>query len=107
MSNKTLHLTLKRKWFYMIASGEKMEEYRKIKRYWETRIVGKDFDYIKFVNGYARNDPTITVQCGGVRVGLGRAEWGAPVGKEVFILKLGKIVSCACIPADLAKDINW
>ena len=26
--NKTLHLVLKRKWWNMIASGEKTEEYR-------------------------------------------------------------------------------
>lgn len=36
---KTLHLTLKKKWFDMIASGEKKEEYREIKPYWITRLV--------------------------------------------------------------------
>ena len=35
---KTLHLTLKKKWFDMIASGEKKEEYREIKPYWEKRF---------------------------------------------------------------------
>ena len=37
---KTLKLTLKKKWFDMIASGEKKEEYREIKQYWLKRITG-------------------------------------------------------------------
>ena len=36
---KVLHLTLKKKWFDMIASGEKKEEYREIKPYWVSRLV--------------------------------------------------------------------
>ena len=35
---KTLDLVLKRKWYDMIASGEKTEEYREIKPYWESRL---------------------------------------------------------------------
>jgi hypothetical protein len=35
---KTLHLTLKKQWFDLIASGEKREEYREIKRYWADRL---------------------------------------------------------------------
>lgn len=38
---KTLDLVLKRKWYDMIASGEKTEEYREIKPYWFTRIMGE------------------------------------------------------------------
>lgn len=35
---KTLHLPLKAKWYEMIESGVKTEEYREIKPYWENRI---------------------------------------------------------------------
>lgn len=38
---KTLDLVLKRKWFDMIASGEKTEEYREIKPYWICRFCYK------------------------------------------------------------------
>lgn len=38
---KTLHLTLKKKWFDMISSGEKTEEYREIKKYWAARMLYK------------------------------------------------------------------
>lgn len=33
-----LHLVLKRKWYDMIASGEKREEYRDATPYWRTRL---------------------------------------------------------------------
>lgn len=39
---KTLHLTLKKKWFDMIASGEKKEEYRELKPYWVRRLISSD-----------------------------------------------------------------
>ena len=35
---KTLHLNLTRKWFDMIRSGEKKEEYRNITAYWASRL---------------------------------------------------------------------
>ncbi len=35
----TLNLTLKKKWFDMIKSGEKTEEYREIKPYWLVRFI--------------------------------------------------------------------
>ena len=38
---KTLDLVLKKKWFDMIASGEKTEEYREIKPYWVKRLCSK------------------------------------------------------------------
>lgn len=36
---KTLHLVLKSKWYDMIDRGEKTEEYREIKPYWEKRLI--------------------------------------------------------------------
>lgn len=35
---KTLKLTIKKKWFDKIKSGEKKEEYREIKSYWIKRL---------------------------------------------------------------------
>ena len=37
---KTLHLPLKAKWYEMIDSGVKTEEYREIKPYWCDRLLG-------------------------------------------------------------------
>lgn len=36
---KTLTLSLKKQWFDMIKSGEKKEEYRELKPFWEKRLV--------------------------------------------------------------------
>ena len=37
---KTLDLVLKEKWYRMIESGKKTEEYREIKPYWVSRLGG-------------------------------------------------------------------
>lgn len=39
MKRKTLHLVLVQKWFDMILSGEKKEEYREIKHHWCKRLI--------------------------------------------------------------------
>ena len=38
MKKKVLTLTISKKWFDMILSGEKTEEYREIKPYWVARL---------------------------------------------------------------------
>jgi len=58
----TLHLTLKKKWFDMILSGEKKEEYREIKNYWAARLLGKQYDTILFRNGYSKNAPKFLIK---------------------------------------------
>lgn len=96
---KTLHLTLKKKWFDMIASGEKKEEYREIKPYWIKRLFADEwiisshyFKRIVFRNGYAKDAPTITVECKGIFKGSAKPEWSDNWQGEVFIIKLGKIL---------------
>ena len=89
-----LHLTLKRQWFDMIASGKKREEYREMKPYWHKRLMCAKvkFDAIHFRNGYSRNARAMTVELRELRSGLGIVEWGAPEGQEVYILCIGKIL---------------
>ena len=41
--NKTLHLVLKRKWWGMIESGEKKEEYREACHYWAIRLLDRQY----------------------------------------------------------------
>ncbi len=113
---KVLHLTLKKKWFDMILSGEKEEEYREIKKYWVNRLTNefkgciggdfmdrhavisfniKDFDLIVLRNGYGNNVPEIKVECKSIDIGLpisGLSEEGW-LDTNVFIIKLGKILS--------------
>ena len=58
----TLHLSLKEKWFRMIQSGEKREEYREITPYWMKRLcyllvtdADGGYDRYTMTEGEARN----------------------------------------------------
>lgn len=97
--NKILHLTLKKKWFDLIKSGEKKVEYREIKPYWEKRLceiitiyntgrrdyLPKTFDKIRFRNGYSKNCPVMDVEWEGMGIMVFE-------GKRCFAIKLGKII---------------
>jgi len=84
-----LHLTLKKKWFDLIKSGEKTEEYREIKDYWTTRLKGKEFDIVRFRNGYQKNAPQMEFAIKDIWIGYGRVTWGAPRNHKVYIINLG------------------
>lgn len=115
---KTLHLPLKAQWYEMIDSGEKTEEYREIKPYWEKRLVDykavvedykrlvfrrfvlgahndicgeypRGYTHVKFSYGYTKR--TMTFEIESITIGKGNPEWGAPT-EDVFIIKLGKRV---------------
>ena len=76
---KILHLNLYRKYFDAIAGGTKTIEYREKTDYWKKRIEGREYDIIKFRNGYAKDAPTMLVEYKGYNVG------------EEYELKLGKV----------------
>lgn len=107
---KTLHLNLKSKWFDMIASGEKKEEYRDDCDYWAKRLLDfkgqtgfpacdaldtkfKNFDTVTFSNGYRWDRRQMVVEIKGMDFGDGKEEWGAIRHKWCFIIKLGNIIS--------------
>jgi hypothetical protein len=106
-----LTLPIKKKWFDMILSGEKKEEYREIKPYYITRFrklfrYGYYFDEGKdshekrystdkkeiiFRNGYSESSPSFAAFCT-LSIGAGRGEWGAEKGKEYFVLTIHNII---------------
>ena len=110
-----LTLPIKKKWFDMILSGEKKEEYREIKPYYETRFTHvlfpkseipmnnvllnyvskfqkcKEFKVI-FRNGYSKDSPSFIAKCT-LSVGTGKEEWGSEKGKEYFILTIHDILN--------------
>lgn len=63
-----LHLTVKKKWFDLIASGKKKIEYREVKPYWKSRLLYKHghftlhFEEIHFKNGYRKDSPIIIIE---------------------------------------------
>jgi hypothetical protein len=59
---KILHLTLKKKAFDVMITNEKKIEYRKENQWIRSRLLTsngtrKDYDLIKFVNGYGKDKP--------------------------------------------------
>lgn len=106
-----LVLPIKKKWFDMILSGEKKEEYREIKPYYDSRLP-KEFGMfkegnklikantfpktdlstveVKFVNGYSRKSPSFVALCS-LRIGTGKQEWGAEPGVRYYVLHIKKV----------------
>ena len=56
---EVLHLVLMKDPFERIMNGSKKIEYRDRTDYWKKRIEHKEYDVIKFRNGYAKNAPTM------------------------------------------------
>lgn len=103
-----LTLPIKKKWFDMILSGEKKEEYREIKPYYETRFANdlikrhpysyecpieaindierQEYNVI-FKNGYRKDSPKIKCSCY-IFKGYGKPKWGAEPDKEYYVLKI-------------------
>ena len=88
MENNTLHLVLKYKWYDMIASGIKKEEYRDMKPYWEKQIWNRrtEIKYVVFHRGYSSTTTTKAVE--DIVESTGRPEWGAEKNKKYYTLKL-------------------
>lgn len=88
-----LTLPIKKKWFDMIKSGEKDEEYRALSPYYFSRL-GKyqgQKIHIRLRNGYSSKSPTINIFCE-VTTGPGKPEWGAIENENYFVLKILEIV---------------
>ena len=96
-----LTLTIKKKWFDMIKSGEKLEEYREIKPYWTRRFINSLYDLgiytdntirnaqgtIIFKNGYQKDSPKIKCFIE-LRQDYGKTKWGAIANKKYYVLKI-------------------
>lgn len=92
---RVLRLTLKKRWFDMIASGEKREEYRTPGKWILSRLEGKEYDRIEFKNGYGQNVPTMEVEYLGWAYSFGKRQWGGggEQGKPFATIYLGRVLS--------------
>ncbi|MCK4883573.1 MAG: ASCH domain-containing protein [Candidatus Diapherotrites archaeon] len=88
---KHLFLTIKKKWFDLIVSGVKKEEYREYKEHWHKRL-NKEYDRVCFINGYRKGSPRVTFKLDNIVVGYGKKEWGAN-DNLCYVIKLGERVS--------------
>lgn len=107
-----LVLPIEKRWFDMIMSGEKKEEYREIKDYWTSRLLNAfgaicvgdvvlhnvlaEIERVEwpvsiiFRNGYSATSRQIKALCT-LSIGTGKPEWGAEPGKRYYILHIKKI----------------
>ena len=91
---KVLDLVLKHKWYDMIDVGDKREEYREYKDYWYNRLIDKEalrakpYTHVRFRRGYTKK--TMLFKIDSITIGGGLPRWGAPTGRDVFIIKLGE-----------------
>ena len=91
---RVLRLTLKRKWFDMIASGEKREEYREQGKWIDSRVnANKEYDVVEFKNGYGPDVPCCVVEYLGYDWAAGNPAWGAVPGKLYKVIRLGRVIS--------------
>lgn len=104
---KVLHLTLEKKWFDMISSGEKKEEYRELKPYWSKRFLSHErklnpYFYVLFRHGYVENAPEIMFRLKSIEIGKAKPEWSDNWQGDVFVLSLGERIdpnSMECLSA--------
>lgn len=91
---KMLTIPIKKKWYDMILSGEKKEEYREIKPYWAVRFTNSglldDMQPVIFRNGYKKDAPHFVASCT-LDTGTGRSGWGAEEGKIYYRLHIKKL----------------
>ena len=87
--DKILQLTIKKKWFDLIKSGIKTEEYREIKPYFINRL-NKKYKYIIFRNGYRKESPQIKIEFKGVEIKM-IVNPMTGIFQSVFAIKLGRI----------------
>ena len=117
---QTLHLVLKRKWWDMIASGEKREEYREVCHYWATRLLNEQYRWYSMNTDYPKDflswikvhlnvtadiqfrkfdkvcfhlgytNTTMTFRIGCFILSTGKEEWGAEPNKVYFVISLGE-----------------
>jgi len=115
---KMLTLPIKKKWFDMILSGGKKEEYREIKPYYTARLANlfcvhtthseyhsrniksflqsecakkNTYREVMFRNGYSKNSPSFIAKCT-LSVGTGKEEWGAEKHRNYFVLTIHEII---------------
>lgn len=93
-------------WFKLLAEGVKTEDYRDLTEYWHRRLHGRTYKTVTIRNGFDPLAPEAVFEFAGVEIGTGRTEWGAPGGKTMYIIKLGRLVSLENFGRKPQKDTN-
>lgn len=82
---RTLKLTLKRKWFDKFKAGRKIYEFREIKPWTTSRLLGKEYDFIQFKAGYQSDAETIAFQYLGYEIRTVK-------GVKLYAIRTGRLI---------------
>lgn len=94
-SLRILKLTLSRLPFDVMEDGEKRIEIRKPSKWILSRLIGKDYDYIQFTNGYRKDSRRFYARFNG---------WHYADSNEIFRYSNGLVVYVE--PGDIIIDFT-
>ncbi len=96
-SNRILHLSLKQVPFEVMLTGEKQHEFRRPSNWIKSRIQGRQYDVVKFTNGYGSQRPYFIAEYLGFTIAQEQNEitYSNDLVVQVmpgdFIIKLGSV----------------
>ena len=102
-----LTLPIKAKWYDMILSGVKKEEYRSLSLYWAKRFRnvglfrGTMPKTVRFRNGYSSDSRSFVAKVQ-MKIGSGNPAWGAKKGEKYFVLTIVEIVDMKSVVVDVS-----
>ena len=86
-NKKVLYLILYKEIFERIVDGVKTIEYRDKTKYWDKRILNREYDYIRFSNGYGNDTrPYMITEYQGYEINASNNRYELPISD---ILKIG------------------
>jgi hypothetical protein len=101
-SKKTLKLTLSKKPFEVMITGEKTEEFREVKKWTTSRLYNKDgskkeYKYVKFTNGYGKDRPYFICIFNRTYIGNNiKRKYSNNLNlsfeNEIYVIELGEII---------------
>lgn len=100
-----LTLPIKGKWYDMIRSGEKLEEYRANTPYYDARFarhLGKPVK-VRFRNGYRADSPTMEVVIRPMFRKGAKPEWGGDPDKFCWVLEILNVIELERISKEEAE----
>jgi len=92
MRSKVLYLTVTKHWFDEIANGDKKEDFREIKPYWEKRLLERDYVFVQVKNGYGNDRPAMLFRWNGYRVSDSIEETDLGYGR-FFAIDLSRFIA--------------
>lgn len=96
---RVLKLTLSKKPFEVMVTGEKTKEYRRPSKWILSRLINKEYDVVEFTNGYGKDKPRFTCEYRGYLISASERSITFSNGLALdvksgdVVILLGKVIS--------------